>query len=252
MPPNQTNQQDVQKASVASLRKKKLETTLENFLTPSETDTRPVLVFLAGCNGAGKSTFFDLFSARMRPKPVFLNADLLARVLQGIPAADHVSQKMTDILREHMLTQGTTFVTETVFSDEVGAKLDYLKRAAAAGFRVVLIYVSLDSWGLSKMRVEYRVTADNGHGVDPAKLQRRYVASHENARRALAFVEDAFVFDNSFRDDPLRLVATTHQGHLFQTFAPVSPHLANIFPPGSPKVPVASDVDEPANTGRPE
>lgn len=168
--------------------------------------------------------------------PVFLNADVVAQVLQGIPASDEAAQKVTDLLREHMLGQGTTFVTETVFSDEENAKLNYLKRAAVAGFKVVLVYVSLASVGLSRVRVNYRVTVDNGHDVKSNKLRRRYIASHENARRALAFVEHGLVIDNSDCEEPMRVVATTYKGWRVPAFDTVPPHLENVLPNTTPQV----------------
>ena len=170
-------------------------------------------------------------SRLMMLQPIFLNADMIARIIAGIPAPDEAAQKLTESLREHMLSQGTTFVTETVFSDEVGAKLAYLRRAEQAGFRVVLIYVSLSSVGLSKQRVLYRVNAEKGHNVDPSKLSRRYLASHENARRALLFVEHGVVYDNSSREEPYRLVAITADGLVAQKFGVAPPQIEKILPP---------------------
>lgn len=184
---------------------------------------------LAGCNGAGKSSLYANLAANAKTPPVFLNADLLALVLSGIPAPDTIAQKITDLLREHMLGHSTTFVTETVFSDEVGAKIDYLKRAKVAGFHVVLVYVSLDSWSLSKARVARRV-ATGGHSVDPAKLPRRFIASHENARRGFLFVDVGLLYDNSSVTDPMRLVAVTHAGALEATFGVASDLLTSLLP----------------------
>lgn len=230
MPPNLSSQGVYkQNTQVASLLQKQKQTALGSLLTLD--DQRPILIFLAGCNGAGKSSLFELIAPLFSSPPIFLNADLMTRLLQGIPAADQVSQKVTDILREHMLAQSTTFVTETVFSDEVGAKLGYLRRAAEAGFRVIVLYVSLPSWAYSKQRVKYRVEVDQGHNVESAKLQRRYVASHENARRALAFVEHGLVYDNSDPTDPFRLVAITHGGDLIQSFPPIAAHMTALLPP---------------------
>lgn len=204
---------------------------ISRWLTP--VDSKPTLIFLAGCNGAGKSSFFSVIAASVQKPPIFLNADILAQLLSGIPAPDTISQKITDVLREHMLGQHTSFVTETVFSDEVGAKLDYLKRAKAAGFHVVLVYVSLESWPLSKMRVTHRV-ATGGHSVDPDKLARRWRASHENARRAFLFVDDGLLFDNSSYTDPMRLVAVTCAGALVATFGVASDLLTSLLPSAAP------------------
>lgn len=230
---------------VASLQRKKLERLIRSWLTPD--DAKPTLIFLAGCNGAGKSSFFAHLAALSASQPIFLNADLIALILRGIPAADVIAQKITDGLREHLLGQRVTFVTETVFSDEVGAKLDYLRRAKAAGFRIVLVYVSLESWPLSKLRVERRVKT-GGHAVDVEKLPRRWLASHENARRALLFVDDGLIFDNSSYENPMRLVATTHGGALSATFGMTPPHLTSILPPATATASTADDHDSSASS----
>lgn len=203
---------------------------------------------LAGCNGAGKSTFYKYLADNSKTPPVFINADLLAIALNGIPAPDIIAQKIAEMLREHMLGHSTTFVTETVFSDEVGAKIDYLKRAQAAGFHVVFVYVSLETPFLSKARVAHRA-AKGGHSVDPAKLPRRFIASHENARRAFLFVDDGLLFDNSSFTDPMRLVAVTNTGALEATFGVASALLTSLLPSVASAAATADDTNRTSTEG---
>lgn len=205
----------------------------------SDDSRRPTLLFLAGPNGAGKSTVFEAARSLLSGPTIFVNADLLATVLRGIPQADQVAQPIADLLRAHMLGAGIDFATETVFSDPAGAKLEYLRTAAANGFRVCLVYISLDSWQLSKARVDWRVS-QQGHGVDPAKLKRRFDQSHANAKAALAFVEHGIVLDNSVdathdggtsgTNGAYRVVATTHNGRLLSHF-PATAVSTSILPP---------------------
>ena len=91
-------------------------------------DLRPVVVALAGANGAGKSTFYHahLRAAALR----FINADALARELKIDPYA---AAEMANSLRRELIRQRESFVFETVFSDPVGDKLAFLKDAAAVG-----------------------------------------------------------------------------------------------------------------------
>src|SRR5580658_7456879 len=100
----------------------------------------PRLIFVAGANGAGKSTFYETF-LRGSGLP-FVNADRIAAALgASIPEAAQVA----DAARVQLLADGESFVTETVFSDPVGAKLPFLRDAIAAGFRVTLYYVGISS-----------------------------------------------------------------------------------------------------------
>src|SRR5947207_12503887 len=96
----------------------------------------PQLVVLAGPNGAGKSTFYDVFLAES-PLP-FLNADLFAAET-GVDSLE--AARILDATRDQMIVDRLSFITETVFSDPHGAKLDMLRKAVDAGYDVTLIYI---------------------------------------------------------------------------------------------------------------
>lgn len=222
---------------------------IKELLTSPEGDERPILLFLAGPNGAGKSTLFkQLKQSSSRSDFLFINADHMAVLMGGIPEPDVLAQKVAELAREHLLKHPVTFATETVFSDEVGAKLDYLRRAAAAGFRVVFVYVALSSWALSAIRVGIRED-EGGHGVERSKFPRRYKASAENARRALNFVEVGLVFENSDAERPFQPMAITANGQLIERASFVPRHVAELLPTatsGTAKPPAAEE-----NPGKP-
>lgn len=89
------------------------------------------LIFLAGPNGAGKTTYYRTF---LRASGLlFVNADELSRML-GVPNKE--AAKFADEARALLVANGESFITETVFSDPVGAKLDFLRRAIATGYEV--------------------------------------------------------------------------------------------------------------------
>lgn len=176
-------------------------------------DTRPHLYFLAGPNGAGKSTVFKLLLENGAPLP-FVNADVLARTLNGIPDPDVLAQRLAEVMRAHLAECRTSFATETVFSDPNGSKLDYLRKAKEQGFHVVLIAVWIPSPAASAARVRARVE-NGGHTVPADKLARRYSASMKNLKAALGFVETAIVLDNSgaLEEGP-QVAATTKNGQV--------------------------------------
>ena len=209
--------------NVVPLRDHALQKAVQAIQSPPDGDSRLVLLFLAGPNGAGKSSFFNELDQKEGRAFIFINADLLASLLKGIPAPDHLAQKIADLTREHMLGQKTSFATETVFSDEVGAKLEFLRRAGECGFHVVLVYVALANVHLSRLRVQFRVREKIGHDVPLDKLQRRFIASRENCRRALYKVETSLVLDNSSPLKPLRLMAVVNRGTVSYQ-APNMPH----------------------------
>ncbi|HET7344169.1 MAG TPA: zeta toxin family protein, partial [Methylomirabilota bacterium] len=106
-----------------------------------------VLVFLAGSNGAGKSTFFDIYLADLGLP--FVNADRVAAALrQADPAAADVDRRAfaeAERLRRAFVESGLAFCTETVFSDPAGAKLGLLREARRRGYSVILIFIGLES-----------------------------------------------------------------------------------------------------------
>lgn len=100
---------------------------------------------------------------------------------------------------------------ETVFPDPVGEKLQFLRDARAAGYRLVFVWIRLESVELSMARVQQRVDA-GGHDVPDDRLQARFDRTVRNAREALTFVDLGIVFDNSQVDRRFRHVETWRGG----------------------------------------
>lgn len=100
----------------------------------------PHLVAVAGPNGAGKSTFYhsQLSSSGLR----WVNADIIAAQLQLEP---YTAATLADTIRKQLVSQRESFVFETVFSDPVGEKVQFLVDAAAQGYDFTLCYIGLSS-----------------------------------------------------------------------------------------------------------
>jgi predicted ABC-type ATPase len=160
----------------------------------------PILVLLAGPNGAGKSTYYRAFLSKSGLK--YLNADDIAAKI-GLSVGD--AARAADALRSELLQTGESFITETVFSDPVGAKLQFMRDALAKGYTVTLIYIGLAGADLSEARVVQRV-GEGGHDVPSDRLLRRYNQSLLNLRAAMEFVPKVRVYDNSSDEEPFRLI----------------------------------------------
>lgn len=178
---------------------------LADFLRPDS----PFLIALVGSNGAGKTTFFDTF-LRYTGLP-FVNADEIARAL-GLAAENaYEAARVATAIRDDYVTRGTSFCMETVFSDPQGDKVEWLRRAREAGFRVLLIWIRIDNVAISTARVCQRVEA-GGHDVPTEKLAARFERTIRNARRALTFVDLGIVVDNGSVDRPFRHIETWRHG----------------------------------------
>jgi predicted ABC-type ATPase len=91
-------------------------------------DKRPIIIALAGSNGAGKSTFYDSYLADSGLR--FINADVLSSSLGLSPyeAADLAAS-----IRKQLVVQQESFIFETVLSDPLGDKVGHLASYATQG-----------------------------------------------------------------------------------------------------------------------
>jgi len=184
----------------------------------------PRLLFLAGPNGAGKSTFFEVF-LRESGLP-FVNAD---RIAAALGVSDGEAATAADAARRQLLADGLSFITETVFSDPVGAKLQFLRDAITAGYRVTLHFIGVSSVQLSGARVSQRVRA-GGHDVPPERLERRFRQSLENLHQALEYIPEIHVYDNSSSQIPFRLVFSIRAGQTECSADPLPDWLRAVIP----------------------
>jgi predicted ABC-type ATPase len=169
-------------------------------------DRRPILVAIAGPNGAGKSSFFEnhLAAAALN----FVNADVLA---QSLNIDAYAAAGLADDLRRQLVSRRESFVFETVFSDPVGDKIEFLKETEKAGYFVLLIFIGINDPEISGDRVAMRVS-QGGHDVPEGKLIERYPRIMNNLKRALVEISNVCVYDHSDLDVGYRLVATREDG----------------------------------------
>ena len=175
--------------------------------------TPRIIVVLAGPNGSGKSTYYkEYLSAIGIP---FVNADLIARETNpsNPAAAAFIAAKAADRRRQNFVKAGKSFCMETVFSDQQGAKIDFLKHAKRHGYTIFLVFICVEDPELCIARVYQRVE-DGGHNVPDDKIRERFSRSLDNLRKAIGVVDKLHLFDNSSFDTPYRHLATFEQGKL--------------------------------------
>jgi predicted ABC-type ATPase len=172
------------------------------------TTDAPLVVALVGSNGAGKTTFFETF-LRHTGLP-FVNADEIAGSL-GRQTDPYEAARFAAAVRADHIARRASFCMESVFSDPAGDKVELLREAQRAGYRVLLIFVRIANVELSIARVQQRVDA-GGHDVPDDKLLARFERTQRNVREALRFVDLAVVLDNSEVERPFRHVETWQRG----------------------------------------
>ena len=119
---------------------------------------------LAGGNGAGKTTFYEMFLKKQGIS--FINADIIEKEndTNSYEAAAEARARY-----HQQLDLGMSFCYETVFSHD--SKIHMLKAARDAGYVVTLVCIHVDE-RLNLLRVEQRVSK-GGHNVDPEKIASR-------------------------------------------------------------------------------
>jgi predicted ABC-type ATPase len=180
---------------------------------------RPILVAVAGSNGAGKTTFYH---AHLEPAALrFINADVLAIEL-GYEA--YAAANMADALRRELVKRKESFILETVLSDPIGEKITFLREAASVGYTVVLCFIGITGPELSAERVAMRVS-QGGHDVPPEKLKSRFPRTLANLRAAIRVLPHVLIYDNSDLRHPFRRVAVFNQGRPAFLSKPIPPWL---------------------------
>lgn len=167
------------------------------------------LWLLAGGNGSGKSTFYRLF---LEPRGIkFINADLIAKELvpENPEDASYKAAHLAQHLREDFLQKGMSFCFETVFSHV--SKIDFVAKAKALGYEVILVYVHLESPELNEARVSQRVS-EGGHNVPFDKIQSRIPRTMKNIKKIIPLVDSARLLDNSSHENPFQQVAAVKRG----------------------------------------
>lgn len=169
----------------------------------------PVLHLLAGPNGAGKSTFVHDVLGPVTGLP-FINADEIAD-LEWPGEAEvraYDAARLAQERRRGQFAEGTSFISETVFSRP--SKGDLVADASAAGF-LVHLHVVMVPVELSVRRVTERVRR-GGRTVPEQKICERHARLWGHVERAIRLADVAEVRDNSRAPAPFRLCARFEHG----------------------------------------
>lgn len=190
----------------------------------SPLDARPLIVVVAGSDGAGKSTFHRAHLARAGLR--FVNADVMARELDLAPYA---AAGVADALRRQLVAQRESFVFETVFSDPAGTKLASLEESVRLGYTVVLCFIGISGPKVSEQRVAMRVS-QGGHDLPPEKLISRFPRTMANLRAAIRVLPHVWIFDNDDLNIPFRRVAVFADGKRVALGEPIPRWLRDALP----------------------
>jgi len=126
---------------------------------------KPHLTIIAGCNGAGKSTYSQSFTDGTIPfdydKQFLKNYEsLFDSDIRDVMASNLTINQFTEQI-EHAFQTNQSFCYETNFHEN---PLFWANKAKELGYQVDLIFFCLDSIEIAEKRVYYR-TKNLGHFV---------------------------------------------------------------------------------------
>ena len=189
--------------------------------------SKPTLCGVAGSNGSGKTTTtVQLLNDEWTADSLYINPDNIAQETFGdwnSPAAVLKAAEMATQQRYECLQQGRDFVFETVFSS--AEKLEFLQKAKSAGFFIRLFYVCTSTPTINAARIAQRYL-NGGHEVPISKVISRYYKSLQNAAKAIAIVDRAYIYDNSIDGQLPRLLYRTVEGVVFKKYTDDIPEWA--------------------------
>lgn len=152
----------------------------------------PWCIILGGPNGSGKSSTHEA----VQFPGVFINTDDIAKTLKGksqqerdLKAGRIAIQSINDLVANRH-----SFVFETTLSSNHSVRV--IEQAKAAGFKIGLLFIVLDSADRNIERVAFRVSS-GGHHIPDDAIARRYVTSFEKLREALPLADEAVLIDNT-------------------------------------------------------
>lgn len=152
---------------------------------------------IAGPNGAGKTTFAREFLPNYAKVVHFVNADLIAGGLSPLRPESAAIAAGRLFLKEldRLANARADFAFESTLSGI--AYVSNLKQWKAAGYRIEIIYLKLQSPQIALRRIAARVQ-QGGHGIPRADVLRRFQRRWNNFQRIYQPIADTWmVYDNS-------------------------------------------------------
>lgn len=162
---------------------------------------RPNLIIIAGCNGAGKSTYSESFTDNIIPfdfdKKYLENySSLFDSELRDVIANNMTSNQFTDEINLAFENK-TSFCYETNFNQ---SPLVWAQKAKDLGYKLTLVFFCLENIEIAQKRVKYR-TENNGHYVPDTVIFERWKEGYKNLNLHFSFFDYILLLDNTFDNE---------------------------------------------------
>ncbi|MBC8004219.1 MAG: zeta toxin family protein [Verrucomicrobia bacterium] len=175
----------------------------------------PDLIIIAGCNGAGKSTFASTF---LPDGLVSFDYDkLFLKYYNELPDSE---------FREQFAKDKTTKAFQQAINNSLIAKSDFCyetnfdtyplywaEKFKAEGFAINLIFFCIDNQEIARHRVLVR-TEFKGHFVDNKTIDLKWKAGYKNLNKYYPFFDNILFVDNSTPNDIYTNILQIERGEI--------------------------------------
>jgi predicted ABC-type ATPase len=165
---------------------------------------QPLCLIVAGPNGAGKTTFAREFLPQEGGIVHFVNSDLIAAGLSPLrpELAALAAGRLFLAELDRLAAAGVDFAFESTLSGRT--YVERLRSWKAAGYRLEIVYLRLDTPEIALKRIAARV-CEGGHDVPESDVRRRFARSWENFQNIYRDLADNWwIYDATQRPPMLR------------------------------------------------
>jgi len=175
----------------------------------------PNLIIIAGCNGAGKSTFASTF---LPDGLVSFDYDkLFLEYYNELPdsefrekiAKDKTTKAFEQSINNSLITK-SDFCYETNFDTY---PIYWAEKFKAEGFTINLIFFCLENQEIARHRIQVR-TEFEGHFVDNKTIDLKWKAGYKNINEHYSFFDNILFVDNSTPNDIYTNILQIERGEI--------------------------------------
>lgn len=166
-------------------------------MSDPEKRTAPRCILIAGPNGAGKTTFARKILTAAFGIRHFINADLIASGLSPLhpESAGTAAGRLLLMELDRLVSNRESFALESTLSGKT--YLERIRKMKAAGYRIKIVFLRLESPELAIRRVAHRVK-QGGHHVPAEDVHRRFERGWHNFETHYKPLADTWaIYENS-------------------------------------------------------